>query len=246
MLRSSAESQAQLNLRFVNGTNECPQHPFGGVALVGATAVRQLANGDIHPDQVSSYIPDEEAIGSLVDITAAAHRLLGISRPTETMLNRSVPFTHALVMNGIVSTVVEFDKGQGGTVLSTIDIPDEQQRSDFRNIAANPDRLVTLRWIFSTASELLLPDALAQDPLDEYRSTLLEIGRRYQAAGADPRRMQELIHARTILSGGLAPILAYTLPENLDNHTREVLVGNLLRFTPGQALVDHHFSAPKA
>ncbi len=237
MVGASMDPQTKLYLRFINATNETPKHPFGPVALDGATAVEYLRSGRMQPEQVLDHVLDD----SLDYIAADARRLLG----TSTMLNESVPFTYELAISGIVSTAVEFDKGEHGIVLPTIDILNQEQREHFISLAASPrsGRLAKIGMVLSDACTLLAPDSRVQKDFDEYQGTILEIARCYEDAPGDPRRMQELVEARRKLSEQLRVSLFLAMSPDLDPDASSVAARNLLRHTSSEALERKHFPA---
>ncbi|HSW98632.1 MAG TPA: hypothetical protein VLF71_02225 [Candidatus Saccharimonadales bacterium] len=238
----------QLDLRFLSATNVLAQHPSAGVAEVGATAARYLRMGTLSPSDVHTAPLEGDRLRSLVAITAITHNLVGAYGMTNESLKRTVPFAyHGLVIGSFVSTAVEFGEGRQGRALDAIDIIDGDQRERFAQLAQSERRLDRLGTALSDiGGALTRPDGSAQDHIDIYHGSILEISAKYGATpDAGPGRQQELGEARDSLAEALTPI-ALDAVTGLGAHEADVLVHNVMRHNPTQAVLNTYFGQPQA
>jgi len=236
--------ETRMDLRFLTATNEVAQHPSAGVALVGATAIRYMNKGTLSAAEVLSPRLAGNNKKDIVAITAAAHRLVGAYGMTTETMNKTVPFAYdGLLMGSFISTAVEFDKGGSGSVLPTIDVLSDEQRERFAVLASNPDQMYRLGGALAdVAAELMRADGAAQDPIDLYHDTIMEVSARYVSEPGNPGRFQELGEARDDLAGALTPIVGEAFSWSLNTHDTEVAAANLLRHTPADALLGKYFA----
>jgi hypothetical protein len=240
-----------MHLSFIAATEKVAQHPSAGVADVGATALRYIGKGSISAEQVLGFHnPAENALRDVAAVTAASHRLVTGGHheiPTGNLKN-TVGFAYGLVTEGIISTVVELDKGKFGERLPTIAVRTDEQAERFTDIMSNPSRRRRAGAALAAASTALLsPSSPIRDEVDEYHLRIQEVSARFAGSNDVQGRMGELGQARDELVERVTPLMGlYPGISTLSPEEREIFSHNLLRHNPDPSLLGRHFGQPPA
>ncbi len=234
----------QLYLRFIHATNEYPQHPGAGIAIVGATAVRSMLDGRLAPETFADTPLAGDPLKHMITATVAMHRIVGVEVSPKSLGN-SLPFAYELVRNGIVSAAIEFEQDENGTRLPTIDTLSGDDRDRFVQTAHSSANFLNFGAALTALSdELLATESTTQGAGDTYRSRILGISEQYKNKPDPAARMADMDSARSWLTRELLHDLALVVPQDISMDTEEILLHNVTRHTPSPALVAKHFGAP--
>ncbi len=231
-----------INLAFASATLDVAQHPSLGVAKVGAQVVRNVLDGVMTPEEAAWFRPTQQQLRAQVGVAAASHVLVGVYGIPRKSLDRSVPFAYDLVLNGLVQSGAEHERGFSRQVLPEIGVPTEDEYDAYERLLANPRKARRFgSMLGKMAARLANPMGPAQQVIDEYHATITDVSAHYREDHDNPERMQELARARDGLAAGVRGHLldALTLFERKTGG--EVLVDNVLRHHPSRELVSGHF-----